>query len=47
MSRKTRNLLTISGLCVLLAACLALYFFIPKGEEKDNGTASGCDRISR
>lgn len=41
MSRKTRNLLTISGLCVLLAACLALYFFIPKGEEKDNGTASG------
>lgn len=41
MSRKTRNLLTISGLCVLLAACLALYFFIPKGEEKDDGTVTG------
>lgn len=52
MSRKTRNLLTLAGLCVLLAGCLAIYFLMPKGktsyvlEEEDNGGAANVSEIT-
>lgn len=42
MNKKTRNLLTLLGLCILLAVCLVLYFFIPRGEE-DDGDMVECE----
>jgi hypothetical protein len=32
---KKKNLLTLLGLCVLLAVCICLYFFVPQGEDSD------------
>lgn len=35
MDKKKRNVLTLLGLFVLLSACLALYFFLPRGEDEE------------
>ena len=35
MDKKKRNVLTLFGLFVLLSACLALYFFLPRGEDEE------------